>query len=138
MLTCHFRGMLIVIFRMINCNKEQQVINCCFLADLVLKFSTEIDIFIDHLKNWLLLNYSIDSSVQCCPEKANSMQNLFMVFWDFLSSAALCAPPDNLSIKTPLLLNDNRKCNCESEVNSRKLAVLKKRIFWKSNSCEKV
>ena len=57
-LISHFRGMLIVIFRRINCNEEQQVINCCFLADSVLKFSTEIDIFIN-CPETEFLNFSI-------------------------------------------------------------------------------
>ena len=43
------------------------------------------------------------------------------------------APSGNLSLKTI-----NRKCNCEDEVSSRKLAVLKNSIFWKSSSCENV
>ena len=32
----------------------------------------------------------------------------------------------------------NRKCDCENEVSSRKLTVLKKRIFWKIGPCENV
>ena len=72
-LVSHFRRMFIGIFRRINCNKEQQVIN--FLADSVLKFKTEIDIFIKDPKNWMFLHFSVDSPVQCCPEKSNLMQN---------------------------------------------------------------
>ena len=41
-LNSQFIGMVVVIFRRIKCNK---VINSCFLADSVLKFSTEIYIF---------------------------------------------------------------------------------------------
>ena len=61
-LISHFRGMPIVIFRRINCNEEQQVINCCFLADSVLKFSAEIDIFINNPKTEFL-HFSVDSPV---------------------------------------------------------------------------
>ena len=43
------------------------------------------------------------------------------------------APSCNLSLKTI-----NRKCNSENEVSSRRLAVLKNSIFWKSSSCENV
>ena len=68
-LISHFRKMLIVIFRRINCNEEQQVINCCLLADLVLKFSTKIDIFINSPETEFF-NFLIDSPVHCCPEKA--------------------------------------------------------------------
>ena len=41
------------------------------LADSVVKLSIEIDIFIKHPKNWRFLHFSIDSPVQCCPEKAS-------------------------------------------------------------------
>ena len=69
----HCRGMLIVIFRRMNCNGEQQVIHCWFfLANSVLKFIIEIDIFINTPKTEFL-KFSIDSPVQCCPEKANFM-----------------------------------------------------------------
>ena len=40
----------------------------------------------------------------------------------------LCAPTGNLSLKTPILIGlitINRKCNCKSNVSSRKLAILK-------------
>ena len=73
-LISHFRGMLTVIVRRINFKEEQQVINCCFLAEPVLKFSTEIDIFIKSPKTEFS-HYSVESPVQCCPEKANFMQN---------------------------------------------------------------
>ena len=43
------------------------------LADSVLKFSTEIYIFINTPKTEIL-HFSIDSPVQCCPEKVNFMQ----------------------------------------------------------------
>ena len=46
-----------------------------FSADLILKFSSEIDIFIKHTKNWNFLHCSIDSPVQCCPEKAYLVVN---------------------------------------------------------------
>ena len=48
-----------------------------FLADSVLKFSTEIEIFIKHYKNWIFPQFLIGSPVQCCPKKANSM-NIFV------------------------------------------------------------
>ena len=35
-----------------------------FSADLILKFSSEIDIFIKHTKNWNFLHCSIDSPVE--------------------------------------------------------------------------
>ena len=65
-LNSHPRGLLIVIFKKIKYSEEQQVINCRFLADYVLKFSTEIYIFIKHPQTDFL-HISIDSSVQCCP-----------------------------------------------------------------------
>ena len=37
-------GRIIVII--LKCNEEQQIMNCYFLAGSVIKFSTEIDIFI--------------------------------------------------------------------------------------------
>ena len=64
-----------MIFRRIKCNEEYQVINCCFLADLELKFSTEIYIFIKRPKNLDFLYFLIDCFVQSSPEKANLMQN---------------------------------------------------------------
>ena len=70
MVISHLRCLLFV-------NKEQQVINCwfCSLADSLLKSGTEIYIFIKHFKNGNFLHFSIDIPVQCCPEKANLMQN---------------------------------------------------------------
>ena len=53
-------------------SKLQTVI---FLADSVLKFSTEIYIFIKHSKNWDLLHFLVDSQFQYYPEKANLMKN---------------------------------------------------------------
>ena len=50
--------------------------NCCFLADLVLKFSTEIFMFIKQPKNRDFLHFSIDSPVPYSSEKANYMQNV--------------------------------------------------------------
>ena len=44
----------------------------------------------------------------------------------------------NFGISRINYLMINRKWNCENEVSSRKLAVLKNRIFWKCNSSEKV
>ena len=69
-LISHFRGMLIFIFRRIN--EEEQVINCWFLVDSVLKFSTEIDAF-TNTPETKFLHFLIDSPVQCCPEKTNFM-----------------------------------------------------------------
>ena len=56
-------------------NGKSQIVG--FLADSVLKFSTEIDIFISNPKTEFL-HFSIDSPVQCCPEKANFMQNFYL------------------------------------------------------------
>ena len=39
----------VIIIFILKCNEEQQIIGCCFLAGSILKFSTEIDIFIEHL-----------------------------------------------------------------------------------------
>ena len=50
------------------------VITDGFLTDSVLKFSAKIDTFIRTPKIEFL-HFSIDSPVQCCPEKANFMQN---------------------------------------------------------------
>ena len=99
-----------------------------FLLRQYWKFSTEIEIFIKNLKTWNFLQCSINNPVQCCLEKANLMINFCSWWKDFLSGAALCAPLDIFSLK----------CNCESEVNSRKLAVLKNGISWKINSYQKV
>ena len=95
----HSRGMLIVIFRRINCNEEQQVINCWFFNC----FST--DIFISTPKT-KYLNFSIDSPVQCCPKKANLYKTFAHgIYWkDLLSGAPLCTPPGNLNLKTPGLI----------------------------------
>ena len=41
-----------------------------FLVDSELKISTEIDIFIKHLKKNKCLTFLVDGPVQCCPEKA--------------------------------------------------------------------
>ena len=43
----HNRGMRIVIFRRINCNEEQQVINYWFFSWFSTEIGTEIDIFIN-------------------------------------------------------------------------------------------
>ena len=43
-----------------------------FLSDSVLKFSTEIYIFINTPETGFLI-FAIDGPVQCCPEKANFM-----------------------------------------------------------------
>ena len=45
-----------------------------FLADSVLKVSTEADIFIKQPKNVLSSYFLVDSLVQCCPEKVNLTQ----------------------------------------------------------------
>ena len=45
-------------------------------ATSVLKFSTELDIFIKHPKNGIFLQCSMDSPVQCYLEKANMVENL--------------------------------------------------------------
>ena len=45
-----------------------------FLADSVLKISTEADIFIKQPKNVLSSYFLVDSLVQCCPEKVNLTQ----------------------------------------------------------------
>ena len=73
----------------------------------MLKFSTEIEIFIKHLKKLnLILHFSIGSPVQCYPEKANFMQNfcswyLMGVFSEWYTTCALLG---NLSQKTPVLV----------------------------------
>ena len=58
-------------------NSKSQIAG--FLADLVLKFSTEIDIFINTPKTEFS-NFSIDSAVQCCPEKEILCKTLLMLF----------------------------------------------------------
>ena len=45
-----------------------------FLADSVLKISTEADIFIKQPKNVLSSYFLVDCLVQCCPEKVNLTQ----------------------------------------------------------------
>ena len=45
------------------------------LATSVLKFSTELDIFIKHPKNGIFLQCSVDSPVQYYLEKANMVEN---------------------------------------------------------------
>ena len=70
MLVSHLRGRFIVIFRRIYYNVG-------FSADSVLKFSTEIDIFIKFPKSENILHSSIGCIIQCCPEKAILMQK----FW---------------------------------------------------------
>ena len=49
-------------------NRKLQIL--VFFVDSKLKFSTETYIFIKHHKNRNLLHFSIDSPIQCCPEKA--------------------------------------------------------------------
>ena len=44
------------------------------VTDSVLKFSTEIYIFIKQPKNWDFLYFLIDSPVQCFPEKAKKSE----------------------------------------------------------------
>ena len=51
-------------------NSKSYIVGC--LADSVLKVSTEIDVFMKHLQNWI---FSKDSPVQCYPEKGDLMQN---------------------------------------------------------------
>ena len=53
--------------------------NIGFSAHSVLKFNTEIDIFIKFSKNKNFSHSSIDSLVQCCPEKAILIQK----FWSW-------------------------------------------------------
>ena len=53
-------------------NSKSEIL--CSLADSVLKFSTKIDAFIKHPKNGNFLHCSIDSLVQCYPEKANLIE----------------------------------------------------------------
>ena len=51
-LISRLRGLLNVIFRRIKCNEEYQVMNCCFFQTAsVLKFNTEIYIFVKHPEN---------------------------------------------------------------------------------------
>ena len=88
-----------VIFRKINSNEELQFMNCCFLADSVLKLNTEIDKSnrirthnhlvrkrtLNHLIKLVInnlnsaktefLNFSIESPIQYCPEKENFVHN---------------------------------------------------------------
>ena len=70
-LISHFRGMFIVIFRRLNCSEEQQFINWWFFSWFRAEIHcwNEIDIFSNTPKTEFL-NFSIDSPVQCCPEKA--------------------------------------------------------------------
>ena len=79
-LISHLRCLLFVIFRIIKYNKEQQVKNCWFysLADSLLKFSTEIYILSNTSKTeifYIFRQFFTFIPVQCCPEKANLMQN---------------------------------------------------------------
>ena len=53
-------------------NSKSQIVD--FLAFSVLKFSTEIGIFIKTPRTEFL-HFSMDSPLQCYPEKANFMQN---------------------------------------------------------------
>ena len=67
---------MVILRRILNCSEEQQAIDCWLLADSVLKFSTEIDIFINTPK-LNFLHFSTDSPAQWCPEKAYFMQRLY-------------------------------------------------------------
>ena len=63
-------------------NSKSEIVG--FLADSVVKFSTEIDIFIKNHQKW---------------ESKFDVKFFLMVFNGKILWVLLCAPPDNLSLK---------------------------------------
>ena len=71
-----------------------------FLTDSVLKFSTEIYVFINYPKNWDFLYFLIDSSVEYSPKK----QIWCKIFVHGINKTIFRAPPGNSSLKTQVLI----------------------------------
>ena len=110
MLSSHFREMLIVIVRTIQCIKEKKIINCLLvneivevisLADSILKLNTEINIFIKQPENENPLHFAIDTPVQSCPEKGNQMQDFcsWCLMEIFPELFTILSTPGNVSLK---------------------------------------
>ena len=129
-LISYFRRMFIVTVRRTNCNEEQQVIKCSF-ADSLLKFSTWIDIFIDTSKTGF-------SNISKATLKSKFYARLLfmvfngMTFWVVKNSVHTGEfESKNSRVNYEII---NKKCWCENEVGSRKLAVPINNIFWKSST----
>ena len=108
-LITHLRCLLFDIFRRIKCNEEQQGINCwfCSLGASVLKLSTEIHIFIKHIKSWNFLHFYRYFCSMLPRESQFNAKFLFMIFnrkiiWVVHS---LFAPEGNFGVKTLVLVS---------------------------------